>query len=163
MSQSTPLPANVLETLTKIHSLMELVGTIGRTDKNSHFNYSYRGIYTVMQHVQPALIQLGIVCSTQFDILRDEPVGSKRSVMMRSVIELIPTTTGIPFKLQGIGEGIDSGDKAAMKAASVAYREAWIKGLCIPDKDAIESEQFNPELTGNTQQSQTAAGADDIF
>lgn len=54
----------------------------------------------------------------------------------------------------GVGQGGDSQDKAAGKASTYAWKDAVLKGLCIPDADMIDSddEEFplgKPEKTTN--------------
>ncbi len=119
--------------------VMEAVQSIGKTDRNTQQNYSFRGIDATVNAVGPAFRDAGVVCVPIAAESEAEHYTTKSGANMRGV------TLRVTFRFYGpagdyidaqvYGEASDAGDKAIPKAHSVAYRTLLLQALCIPTGD----------------------------
>lgn len=154
----------VLEALSAV---MGDVQSVGKTDRNTQQNYSFRGVDAVVNAVGPALRAHGVVVVPVHVEFVTEHYETSRGTPMRDI------TLTVRFRFYGpagdyieamaCGEAADSGDKAVPKAHSVAYRTLLLQALCIPtdepDPDS-ESHERKSALTktgdgGNSGQGST--------
>lgn len=127
-----------IEIVAAYGKLLEAIGVIGKESKNAHFGYQFRGIDAIQNHLQPALIKAGLLMWVQFSEPQISVNGKSTRVIVRVNVGL-KASDGSSVEFVAYGEGLDTGDKATMKAQSVAFREAISKGLAIPFQ-SIESE-----------------------
>jgi len=125
----------------KIHealaAVMNDVTAVGKTDRNTSQNFSFRGIDAVLNAVGPVLRRHGVVVlpgvlEDRFDTVE---VGQKRTPMGHVVLRVAYQFVGPEGdSLQCIvaAEAMDSGDKAYPKAMSVAFRTALLQALALP-------------------------------
>lgn len=120
-----------------LKSVMGEVQAVSKDSRNTHQNFSFRGIDAVVNAVGPALRKYGVivlpeVLEHQHDVIE---VGNNRS-RMRWVLVTVAYTfvgpDGDSLRSVSVGEAMDSGDKATPKAMSVAFRTALLQALCIP-------------------------------
>lgn len=120
-----------------LKSVMGEVQAVSKDSRNTHQNFSFRGIDAVVNAVGPALRKYGVivlpeVIEHQHDVIE---VGNNRS-RMRWVLVTVAYTfvgpDGDSLRSVSVGEAMDSGDKATPKAMSVAFRTALLQALCIP-------------------------------
>lgn len=128
-----------------LSSAMELIRSVGKTGKNTHQNYSFRGIDATVNAASPAFRQVGVVVTPEVQSVHYETVevGSKRSVMQACRVLVTYTfhgPAGDTITATVPGESMDSGDKATPKAMSVAFRIALLQALCIPTDEADPDE-----------------------
>jgi hypothetical protein len=119
--------------------------------------YQFRGVDDVMNSVGPNLRALDLLCIPELVWQETAQVeyGSRRSLGFRTRVQ-------VRYRLIGpdgsqlevgpvLGESIDSGDKGGAKAQSVAYREMWLRTLCVPtgerDPDEDQFKLAKPEAS----------------
>lgn len=118
----------VIELMTEV---MRQVTSVKKSDTNSHFGFSFRGIDTVLDSVGPALRDHGVVTIPELREQSSEIVGKSHRVIVKVAYTFYgprgdSVTAVVP------GEAMDAQDKASSKAMSVAYRTALIQALAIP-------------------------------
>ena len=109
---------------------------IGKTRKNSHQGYNFRGVDEVMNAFAPLLADAGLYL---------RPAYSERSVVERQGKSgaLIYVTVKGDFTFTDdageavtvgpfYGEAMDSGDKATNKAMAAAFKYAMFQTFCVP-------------------------------
>ena len=138
----------------KVHeavaAVMADVQAVGKSDRNTHQGFSFRGIDAVLNAVGPALRRHGVVVlpdvvDVRFDTVE---VGAKRTPMGHVIAHVRYTFVGPEgdqLVASVVGEAMDSGDKAVPKAMSVAFRTALLQALALPtdepDPDASTYER----------------------
>jgi hypothetical protein len=127
---------------------MAEVGAVAKDKTNKHSKYSYQSEEAIKQAVQAALIATSTVPdSITMEILSDDWRDGKQGQQNIIKVRVSLVFDGRPY--QGLGAGIDYGDKALMKAQTAAIREAWKTALCIPtssldpENDSQEGEPVN--------------------
>lgn len=139
----------ITEALTAV---MADVRAVGKSERNAHQGYQFRGIDAVVNAVGPAFRTHGVVCLPTVTHVEHEQteVGAKRT--LTAVVRLRVAYTfygpeGDHVTAEVAAEAMDSGDKATAKAMSVAYRTALLQVLCLPtdepdpDHDTYERAQ----------------------
>jgi hypothetical protein len=120
-------------------ALAEAVRTVRKTERNTHSNYNFRGIDSVLNAVGPAMRKHCVVCIPT-------TLGLEQSI--------VQTTSGKPQTSSRVrvrytfwgpagdhmdavvwGESWDGGDKGLAQAYSVAYRTCLLQTLTIPTDD----------------------------
>lgn len=129
-----PPPVPVHEALAAV---MAEVTHVGKTGKNTHQGYNFRGIDGVLNAVGPALRNHGVLVMPEllsYEAAQVE-VGSKRTLQREVTVQvkyLFVGPAGDSLAVVVPGEAMDSGDKATSKAMSVAMRTALIQALALP-------------------------------
>jgi hypothetical protein len=131
-------------------AVMADVQAVAKTDRNTHQQFSFRGIDAVLNAVGPVLRRHGVVVvpdvvSHTFETVE---VGAKRSLMGHVILHVryvFVGPEGDQLACSVVGEAMDSGDKAVPKAMSVAFRTALLQALALPtdepDPDASTYER----------------------
>ena len=131
-------------------AVMTDVQAVGKTDRNTAQNFSFRGIDAVLNAVGPVLRRHGVVVLPE--VLEDRfdtvEVGQKRTPMGHVVLRVAYSFVGPEgdsLRCVVAAEAMDSGDKAYPKAMSVAFRTALLQALALPtdepDPDASTYER----------------------
>lgn len=125
----------------KIHealaAVMEDIRAVGKTERNTHQNYNFRGIDAVVNAVGPVLrAHRVVVVPRVIDIQAESVSVGRNNTPMRSVtvtVEyLFVGPEGDTLAAVSVGEAMDSGDKAVPKAMSVALRTCLLQALMLP-------------------------------
>lgn len=135
----------------QIYELMpQLMGRIGAIskDRKNPVGFKYRGIEDALNHLQPALIELGLTVEIECrNIVTEHFIekGEKKDRLQFHTILLMDVTfvarDGSKSKRTSAGEGLDTaGDKATNKAMAAAFKYAVFLGLCIPVEDGTLSD-----------------------
>ncbi|MFI0609171.1 MAG: ERF family protein [Anaerolineae bacterium] len=151
-----PVQAPPLTIAQALSAVMGEVQNVSKDSRNTQGSgYNYRGIDAVVNAVGPALRKWGvIVMPTVLSESYREIKTSKGAAMELCAVRVRYTfhgPAGDKLSCSTIGEAFDSGDKAAPKAMSVAYRVALLQALCIPtdepdvDSFSHERERAKPE------------------
>lgn len=115
-----------------ILQIMKDVTSIGKTDFNKHFGFSFRGIEAVLDEVAPRLRDYGVLTRPVLQDLRHFPVGKDGS---KIIVIVAYTFVGVPrgdeFTVVVPGEANDTQAAATSKAMSLAYRTALTQALAI--------------------------------
>lgn len=143
----------------KVHEalahVMEDVRSVGKTERNTHQNYNFRGIDAVTNAVAAPLRKHGVVVLPKvLDVQTENIVIGRNSTQMRSVTLIVEYTfigpEGDSVSAVSVGESMDSGDKAVPKAMSVALRTCLLQALMLPtdepDPDSYSYERNEPSF-----------------
>lgn len=132
-------------------AVMADVGAVAKKDRNTHANFNFRGIDAVVNACSPALRAAGVVVvpdvlSCAYELVQTT-TGKPSTACRVQVAYTFHGPAGDSIRTTVIGEAWDSGDKAAPKAMSVAFRTALLQALCLPtdetEPDAQTYERAN--------------------
>ena len=127
------------------------VAYLKKDAKNDHFGYDYLSELMVKEKGWAALRKNGLAlvrCELELPFISSD--GKNVIALVRLSLSSENSTDVVVW--EGIGQGTDKGDKAAMKAQTAAYREAMKNGLGIaagndPEKDTtVDRDALTPLL-----------------
>lgn len=143
---------------TKLLAVMKGVGAVGKDRKNQQQGYSFRGIDDVMNELHDKFSEHGILVLTDIiDQRREERTSKNGGLMLYSVNTYRFTFVaedGSSVVVTQVGEGMDSGDKASNKAASVALKYALLFMFLIPTEEPKDPENESQNLSAPKQTTQ---------
>jgi hypothetical protein len=148
-NETAQATAQALERLAKQPSPMaQAMAAIPRQPKdrrNAHGGYDYLSEEAVKVACHRAMVSAGIALEgVRLEILSDSMVKAKSGEANMVKIKAILKIGGCHY--EGIGAGIDYGDKAMMKAQTAAYREALKLAFVIGTGLDPESDEQSPTL-----------------
>jgi hypothetical protein len=127
MSDETP---TVVEALLAV---MRDVKSIAKKDLNSHFNFNFRGIDTVLDVLGPVLRTHGVLPVPKLRTIHlPDTVGGKANRVVVEVAYTFYGPRGDSIEAVVPGEAQDGQDKASSKAMSVAFRTVLLQMFAIP-------------------------------
>lgn len=133
-----------------IGKAMAEIGAIGKESYNSQQKYKFRGIDAVYNALNPVLTKYGIfICPRILDQKREERTTSSGGLLKYTVLTIEYTVyapDGSSIQMTVVGEGMDSGDKSANKAMSVAMKYAMFQLFCIPTEEMVDPDQDTYEV-----------------
>lgn len=129
-----------MEIIQLLNKCMEDAGAVRKTERNTHQNFNFRGIDSVVNAVSPAFRKHGVVVVPQINecIYETVTIGQNRTQMGHVRVNVTYTffaPDGSNVASTVSAESMDSGDKATAKAMSVAFRTALLQTLCLPTDD----------------------------
>jgi hypothetical protein len=135
-----------MATAGKIYGLigkaMADIGAIGKDSYNSQQKYKFRGIDAVYNALNPVLTKYGLfICPEILDQKREERATASGGLLKYTVLTMryrVFADDGSFVEMTVVGEGMDSGDKSANKAMSVAMKYAMFQLFCIPTEEMID-------------------------
>jgi len=140
-----------------ITAIMGDVGAVGKNQKNQSQGFLYRGIDTVMNALQPALVKHGVfVVPEILEQTREERQTAKGTNLIYSICKIKYTfyaSDGSNISAITIGEGMDSGDKATNKAMAIAFKYACFQVFCMPTEEMKDPDGESPEVLSKKEQS----------
>lgn len=152
-----------------IIAVMRDITAISKDRENSVQRYKFRGVDDIYNELHPIMATHGLFTVPR--VLRhtaEEKTSKSGSVQIYRVLEIEfdfisesgdKITVG-PF----IGEGMDSGDKAANKAHAVAHKYAFLQVFAIPTEDDKDPETTSHDLRpSKSQQDEADAIMADIY
>lgn len=163
-------PRNIIEALLAVKRKLDAFGVSKDRKTETGAIYSYRAVDDVINVVGPMLTEAGIITTIRYEDVVHEDVsliqanGKTRHghrVTLRCIIEFHYMSPALgrvmedgsivnafpaevsTLRTEGLGEALDSGDKATNKAMSIAYKYALGLALPIPfvGKDDPDAEQ----------------------
>ena len=159
-TKETPKPKNVIEALLLVKRQIDALG-VGKDKKTEAGpKYAYRSVDDVINAVGPMLTKAGVITSISYHDVAAEDVsivnqrGESRNARRIACLQRVKFShsndDGVVTTLdtEAIGEGLDSGDKAANKAMSVAYKYALGLSLPIPFVGRDDPDAEQPVLAG---------------
>lgn len=139
---------NIFET---ISAVMNDIGAIGKTSKNTTQGFMFRGIDAVMNAINPALVKYKLfIVPEVLEQTREERQTTKGGTLIYSIVNVKYTfyaEDGSNISAVVIGEGMDSGDKATNKAMSIAFKYACFQVFCIPTEEMVDPDKESHEVT----------------
>lgn len=140
---------------------------IGKNSKNTQQGFMYRGIDAVMNTFQPILSKYKIfVVPTVLEERREDRTTSKGNAIIYTVLKIKYTfyaEDGSYVESVVIGEGMDSGDKSANKAMSVAMKYAMFQIFCIPTEEMIDPDGESHDLAPKKNETSKKSKAYDEY
>ncbi len=131
-----------------INGVMQDIGAIGKDKKNQQQGFNYRGVDDVMNALQPALVRHKMyVVPEVLELDRTERTTDKGKTLLYTVVKVKYTfyaEDGSSVSATVIGEGMDSADKSANKAMSIAFKYACFQVFCIPTEEMIDPDAETP-------------------
>lgn len=133
----------------RIIAIMRDLPAITKDRKNVQQGYQFRGIDDVYNLVHPIMAKHGVfmTCEVLSDTSSERAAKSGGVLITRSarLRYRFIAEDGSSISTEVIGEGMDSGDKAANKALSVGQKYAVLQMFMIPTDDLKDPEADNPE------------------
>ncbi len=144
----------------QINKIMEDLPAIPKERKlefNGKFQYNFRGVDDIYMALQPLLIKHGVTSVPSATVVHQEKIETTRefngNVKTTITTRVVLSVQYTFYALDGsnivacvIGEGMDSGDKAANKAMSAAHKYALLQVFCIPTEEPKDSENEHHEV-----------------
>jgi len=131
-----------------IAGIMADLGPIGKNQKNESQGFMYRGLDDVYNAIQPLMAQYGIFTLPKVLSERTEDRKTKSGGnLIYRVVEMEYTlyaSDGSHITGSTVGEGMDSGDKAANKAMSAAHKYFFFQLFAIPTNEIIDPDADTP-------------------
>lgn len=120
-----------------LNRVKSAIGAVGKGERNTVQGFNFRGVDAVVNAAAPYLNQEGIVICPEVVEAHHEAaeVGVKKTPMTRVTLLVcyhFYGPAGDTLQSTVYAEALDSGDKAAPKAMSVAYRIALLQTLNLP-------------------------------
>lgn len=132
------------------------IGAIGKDQFNPQQKFKYRGIDQVYNALNPVMAELGIFfCPEVLDQKREERTTASGTILKYTILTMKFTAyapDGSSVSMTVVGEGMDSGDKSANKAMSVAMKYAMFQLFCIPTEEMKDpdADSYNDILPKGT-------------
>lgn len=136
-----------------ISAIMDECPAIAKKQRNEQQKFMYRGVDVVMNVFQPLLAKYKVFLVPEvLDTIREERLSKSGGNIIYTVLKVKYTFfagDGSFICATVQGEGMDSADKSANKAMSVAFKYAMFQVFCIPteemrDPDAESFEESKP-------------------
>lgn len=153
-----------------MHEVMKSVQAVAKRDRNTHQNFSFRGIDSVVNALGPAFREHGVIVTPNVREVTYEKVHTTQNKPVTACRILANFTfyavaDGSSIVSTVAGEAYDSGDKATPKAMSVAFRTALLETFSLPtdepdpDSQTYEQARPNPMTKDQVATMGTAFGA----
>lgn len=114
---------------------------VQKDGSNQHFRYRFVSAANILGHVNDALAAAGLaVIGTAPEVVSTEGSGKDRIVTVRTAVTVADTTSDERAVFVGMGSGMDTGDKAVMKAQTAALKYAWLGAFSISTGDDPEAD-----------------------
>jgi len=132
-------------TQTLASKLAEVMGEVGYVQKdaiNTFSNYNYASLKAVLLKVNPALSKRGIAVSSHAEVISQTRIPGKHGDNNLAVVRIeLDFTDGIDtIHSEGLGSGLDAGDKAIMKANAAGMKYALAGPFLIAWGDDPEAD-----------------------
>ena len=143
----------------RIAAIMKDVGAIGKNQTNKQQGFKYRGIDDAYNALQPLLAKHEVFTLPEVLEERSEERASKSGgVLIYRILKIqytFYTVDGSSVCCIVVGEGMDSGDKAANKAMAVGHKYALLQTFCIPTEDMPDPDAETHEVAPKKQTQKT--------
>jgi hypothetical protein len=142
---------------------------VPKNGRNQTQGYDYTSAASVRMAVGPALAERGIAVSSAIEVLGRESYpntkGNRQNhVAIRVTLTFVDSATGETLSAQGLGEGVDSGDKASAKAMTMAEKYCYVSAFTLamgedPEQDEPPKKQRDERL-GDEEHARSERQAD---
>lgn len=129
----------------KLLLLYERFAYVQKTGKNTHFKYRFMQESELKRRFNEACRELGLVVTSTEVHPVGECTGKAAVVRFCMTIEDVNSQCTDSVRLEGIGGGMDSGDKAPMKAVVAGFKYALANGLSVQTGDDPEADESTDE------------------
>lgn len=151
MTENKTVKPTVFEALNQVKSA---VGAVGKQERNTTQGFNFRGVDSVVNAAAPHLNAFGVIVTPEVMDSDYEIVEIGRNKTPMGHVTLVVKYTfhgpaGDSVSSTVLAEAMDSGDKAAAKAMSVAYRIALLQTLNLPTDEPDPDEQSFERSSGD--------------
>ena len=137
------------------------VNPIAKNRQNKQQGFSFRSIDDAYNALQPILAKHGIFSvSDVLDEKTENRKSSKGNALIYRVLRIKYTfysADGTSVESTVIGEGMDSGDKAANKAMAVAHKYALLQLFAVPTDDMVDPDAETHQVAAREPEPQPDA------
>lgn len=136
-----------------LDQLNQSMRALAKSERNVQQDYKFRGIDQLYNAVHPLLAEARVITVPKDVVeLRSEQRtrangGPTNYVLVRRIYRFLYLGDGTYEDVEGVGEALDTGDKAANKAQSNAHKYAFFQLFTIPT-DEPEADHSHEEATG---------------
>ena len=131
-------------------AIMSSITALEKSRQNQSQGYRFRGIDDVYNMLHEIMADKGVFClPTVVADRHEERTNQKGTCLIYRIVTMRYTfmaSDGSSVEATAIGEGMDSGDKAANKAMSAAQKYALLQAFLIPTDDEKDSENDSPKV-----------------
>jgi hypothetical protein len=131
---------------TAMAAILKDFGFVAKSATNPHFKYNYRGVDDALGAIHPLMAKHGVfltLVNMQAQFM-DLPNQNVRCVVHATARFVADDGSFVDASL--VGEGVDKGDKALMKAQANGLKYVVWYTFCVPTTETKDSEAF-PEPT----------------
>ena len=134
----------------KMIAIMQDITAIGKDQKNQMQNFNFRGIDTIYNELHSIFTKHNVYTLPKvLDEKSEERKTSKGGNLIYRVLKMQYTFVaedGSSVECVVVGEGMDSGDKAANKAMSIAHKYCLLQVFMIPTKDLADPDKESHDV-----------------
>lgn len=146
----------------QLAEIMAAVDAVGKERRNSGQGFNFRGIEDVMDALHPVFAEHKVfILSEVLDERTEERTTIKGATLIYRVLKVkvsyVSGEDGSRESVVVVGEGMDSGDKAANKAMSAALKYALTQTLILPYGQADGDADTPPESKPGKAAAQASA------
>ena len=131
---------------TLVQHMAEVMKEVGYVQKDAtmgsggSFSYTYASAQAVFDKVRSSLSERGIAVCGDVELVASEIVGPKNKHLVVAKHTITFTDGTDSLSVSALGEGIDAGDKASMKANTAAVKYCLAKAFLISWGDDPEAD-----------------------
>lgn len=145
----------------QLAEIMAAVEAVGKSRRNQQQGFNFRGIEDVMDALHPIFAEHKVyILSSVVDQRTEERTTAKGGNLIYRIltvdVSFVSGEDGSRETVRVVGEGMDSGDKAANKAMSAALKYALSQTLILPFAQVDGDAESQPS---NTKKETPAAAA----
>jgi hypothetical protein len=137
-------------------AIMRDIEAIGKDEENRAQGFKFRGIDTVMSHLNPVFKRHGVFIAPEvLDREYMERPTKSGGMMLHTWLRVkfsFYADDGSSVSMIGIGEAADSGDKSCNKAMSISLRYCLTQTFLIPTSDEKDPDADSPQFGGRGKQ-----------
>lgn len=142
---------------TALAAVMADCDHVAKRDRNEHQRFLFRGIDAVVNAVGPVLRKHGVIVAPNVESVTYDTVqtstGKPATACRVLATYSFYASDGSSIDTRVAAEAWDSGDKAAPKAMSVAFRTALLQALALPtDEPDPDSQTYERDNAPRQQQ-----------
>jgi hypothetical protein len=141
--------ATTLSLKEKLHTIYEMLDHIDKAGHNKAQNYDYIQAADVTRAIRSQLIEQRIYAEVNFDFVggpftiarAKEPTAPFTAVLVKCSVVFHDLDSDAVLTGSGLGTGADTGDKAAYKAQTGAFKYALKNSCMVPDEADPEADE----------------------
>lgn len=151
-------PGKIYAQMAKI---LKDTSAIGKEKKAGGLAYAFRGIDDVYNELHAILAKHAVfTVPTVLEERSEERKSKSGGVLIYRILRIAYrffADDGSSVSAIVVGEGMDSGDKAANKAMAVGHKYLLLQAFCIPTEDVKDPEEDHHEVTNEKKTTKPAA------
>ena len=139
----------------KMIAIMRDAPVISKDSKNTTQGFMFRGVDAVYNRLHELLAKHGVYTTSEIigDVHEERHTKSGGALIYRlyKIRYTFHAEDGSSVSTEVAGEAMDSGDKASIKAFSVAHKYAFFQCFTIPTAEMIDPDSESHEVVSQKQ------------